>query len=180
MVSGAAVGDFEAYTGDVAGVVLTHQLLGVAFHLVFCKNEAMIGGLPGKPFMFMEFEERGGVFQVATLAFPAFGLDLAQLFERFLELTRQAMPMDAQVAEEAMGVDDVEIDGGLVIGRISGAGQQVGLEERDAVDAPGGVGQFADELGFGGSGGLVFVAKLAVMSFERGVVFGGEDGGEGG
>jgi hypothetical protein len=39
-------------------------------------------------------------------------------------------------------------------------GEQPGFEEWDAVEAPGGVGDFVDELGFGGGGGFVLIEKL--------------------
>jgi hypothetical protein len=47
-------------------------------------------------------------------------------------------------------------------------------------ETPGGIGELLDELGFGGSGGLVFVEEAAAMGVERRLVFGGEDGGGGG
>ena len=58
--------------------------------------------------------------------------------------------------------------------------EQLGLEERDAVETPSGVGDFVDELSFGGGGGDVLIEKLldvALVGFE---VFGGQDGGAGG
>ena len=65
-------------------------------------------------------------------------------------------------------------------GRVGGAGEEVGFEERDAVEAPGGVGEFLDELGFGGGGGLVFVEELLAVALVGGGVFGGQDGGAAG
>ena len=59
-------------------------------------------------------------------------------------------------------------------------GKQVGFEERDAVEAPGGVGEFLDELRLGGSGGAVFVPELAEVLQIRGRVFGRQDSGAGG
>ena len=78
-----------------------------------------------------------------------------------------------------MGVDDVKVDGGLLGGWIGGAVEEGGFEERDAIETPGGVGELLDELGLGGSGGLVFVEEAAAMGVERCLVFGGEDGGGG-
>jgi hypothetical protein len=103
------------------------------------KNKAMIGGLPGNSFLFMEFEEGGGVSELAALALVALGLDVEELVERFLELAGEALALDAEAVEEAMGVEDAEV----------GAREKVGFEERDAVEAPGGVDEFVDELGFG-------------------------------
>jgi hypothetical protein len=161
-------------------LVEAHAALREALDMVFRKNEAMVGGLPGNSFVFMEFEEGGGVFEVATLALGAVGLDVAERIHGLLELAREALALDAQVGEEAMGVDDVKVDGSLLGGRISGAVEEFGFEERDAVETPGGIGELLDELGFGGSGGLVFVEETAAMGVERCLVFGGEDGGGGG
>jgi len=55
----------------------------------------MRGGLPGNSFVLVEFEEGGGVSEIAALAVGAVGLDRAEGVEAFLEL------------DEAMGVDDV-------------------------------------------------------------------------
>jgi len=60
------------------------------------------------------------------------------------------------------------------------AGEQAGFEQRDAIEAPGGVDEFLDELSFSGSGGLVFVEELAAMGFVGGWIFGGQDDGLGG
>jgi hypothetical protein len=139
----------------------------------------MIGGLPGNSFVFMEFEEGGGVPELSALALVAFGLDIEELVESFLKLSGEALALDAEAVEEAMGVDDVKVDGGLLGGRIGGTREQVDFEERDAVETPGGVGELMDELGFGCCGGLVFVEELATMGFIRGWVFGGQDGGLG-
>ena len=50
------------------------------------------------------------------------------------------------------------------------------LQEGNAIDAPGGVGEFLGELGFGGSGGFVFVEEATAMRVVGGSVFGREDG----
>jgi hypothetical protein len=78
----------------------------------------MVGGLPGNSFLFMEFEEGGGVSEVAALSLVAFGLDIEELVESFLKLAGEALALDAEAVEEAMGVDDVKVDGGLLGGRI--------------------------------------------------------------
>jgi hypothetical protein len=46
--------------------------------------------------LFVEFEEGGGVFELAALVVAAVGLDAAEVLESFLELAREA----------AVGVDD--------------------------------------------------------------------------
>ncbi|MBZ5611905.1 MAG: hypothetical protein LAP38_26895, partial [Acidobacteriia bacterium] len=76
----------------------------------------MIGGVEGNSFVFVEFEEGGGVFEVAALALMAVGLDVAELVEGFLELAGEALALDGEVAQQAMGVDDVEVDRGLFVG----------------------------------------------------------------
>jgi hypothetical protein len=86
-----------------------------------------------------------------------------------LELAREARALGVDAGDEAVGVDDIKVDGGLLVGRVFGAGDQAGFEQRDAVEAPGGVDQFLDELGFGGRGGLVFVEELRIgPSLQRG------------
>ena len=87
--------------------------------------------------------------------------------------------MHAESGEGAVGVDDVEFDASLIGGRVGGAVEEGGFERGDAVEAPGGVGEFLGELGFGGSGGLVFVEEAAAMGVVSCLVFGGEDGGSG-
>jgi hypothetical protein len=86
----------ETHVLDVAGFVEAYQTLGKGFDLVLRKNEAMIGGLPGNSFVFVKFEEGGGVLEVATLALGAVGLDLAQLVEAFLELAREARAVQSK------------------------------------------------------------------------------------
>ena len=56
------------------------------------------------------------------------------MVERFLELAAEALALDGEVVEEAVGVDDFEVR----------ARDQVGFEQRDAVEAPGGVGELVD------------------------------------
>lgn len=42
-------------------------------------------------FVFMEFPEGHGFFQIAALAFGALGLDLAELIQGFLELAGEPL-----------------------------------------------------------------------------------------
>ena len=58
--------------------------------------------------MFVEFEEGGGVFEIAALALGAVGLDLAELVEALLELPGKALALDAEVGDAA-GVDDIDV-----------------------------------------------------------------------
>ncbi|MBV9772040.1 MAG: hypothetical protein JOZ32_20875 [Bryobacterales bacterium] len=57
----------------------------------------MVGRLPGNSFAFMEFEESGGVFEVAALALGAIRLDRAEGVEALLELAGEALTLDAEV-----------------------------------------------------------------------------------
>ena len=68
----------------------------------------MVGGFPGNAFVFIEFVDGGGVFELLVLAIEAFELDVAELVERFLELSCEAGAVQAEAREEAVGVDDVE------------------------------------------------------------------------
>ena len=75
-----------------------------------------------------------------------------------------------------MGVDDVEIDRGLIGGWVGGAVEEGGFERGDAVETPGGVGEFLSQLRLGGSGWLIFIEELAGMKLVSGWVLGSEDG----
>lgn len=140
----------------------------------------MAGGVEGNPLVFVVFEKSGGVVEAAALALGAVGLEVAEGVERFLKLAREAVALDAEVGEESMGVDDVEGDFAIERDGGGGAGEHVGFKQRDAIETPGGVGEFLDELGFGGGGGLVFVEEAAAMCVVGGGIFGGENGGGGG
>ncbi len=58
-------------------------------------------------------------------------------------------------------------------------GKQIGFEERDAVETPGGVGDLVDELSLGGGGGLVLIEKLLDVALVGFRVLGGQDRGLG-
>jgi hypothetical protein len=60
-----------------------------------------------------------------------------------------------------------------------GGREEVGFEKWDAIQAPRGVGEFVDQLSFGGSRGAVFFEELAAVLLVGGRVFGREDGGAG-
>jgi len=67
----------------VAGLILTHQAFGVFLDTLFRKNEAMVGGLLGNPFVLVQFEKVGGIAKVAAFLVTAFGLEVAELAEVF-------------------------------------------------------------------------------------------------
>jgi hypothetical protein len=102
----------------------------------------MIGGIPGDSAVFVEFEEGGGVLKIAALGLRAGGLDLAEFVEALLELAGQALALDAEVREKAMGVDDIECDFLIERDRSGGAREHFGFKQRDSIEAPGGVGDF--------------------------------------
>jgi hypothetical protein len=62
----------------------------------FEKNEPILGRFVGNPFVFMEFEEGGSVFEVAALALGALGLDFAELVQGFLELAGESLAVQAE------------------------------------------------------------------------------------
>ena len=88
--------DTESDSADVAGLVLAHQSLGVALDLGFRKNEAMVGGFPGNVFVLMEFEQVGGIAEVAAFLVAPFVLDGAELVEGLLELAGEAGAVESQ------------------------------------------------------------------------------------
>ena len=58
-------------------------------------------------------------------------------------------------------------------------GEKLGFEEWDAVEAPGGVGDFVDQLNLGGGGGGVLGEKLLDVALVGFGVLSGQDGGAG-
>jgi len=59
-------------------------------------------------------------------------------------------------------------------------GEQVGFEELDAFETPGGIGHFVDQFSFGGGGGFVLVEKLLDVKLVGCGVLCGQDCGAGG
>jgi hypothetical protein len=56
----------------------------------------MVGGIPRNSFVFVEFGDSGGVFELAAFVLAALMLDIAELVERFLELAGEAGAVEAQ------------------------------------------------------------------------------------
>jgi len=107
--------------------------------------------------MFMEFGDGGGVLEVAFAVRQALGLDRAELIESFLELAGEARAVEAEHRESARGAGDVYFH------FPAGAIQQIGFEGGNAVEAPGGVGEFLGELRFGGGCRAVLVEEPAAV-----------------
>ena len=108
----------------------------------------------------MHFEQCGGAFEVAFFFGAAIGLEVAQLIESFVELAGEAVGVEGEFGDGLVGIDDVELDGGFRSGRMGGAREQFGFECGGAVEAPGGIDEFLDELLFGGALGLIFVEVI--------------------
>jgi len=128
-------------------------------------------------FIFAVLEASGGAGEVHVAQVPAISLDESEALDGLLELARKALAVEAEHGEEFVGVDDVEVGAGA---RVGGAVEQFGFEERDPVEAPGGVGEFLGELLLGGRGGLVLIAELLAMSFEGFEVLSDEESGAAG
>jgi hypothetical protein len=92
----------------------------------------------------MEFADGGGVLEVLLFALAASVLKGEELLERLVKLAGEALAVDAEQGDGAISVDDVEVDAGLLAGRVGGAAEGLGFEKRDAVLAPGGVGEVVD------------------------------------
>ena len=116
----------------------------------------------------MADEDFGHFVEMAALLPVALKLHLAELLGGFLELAGEARTMETKPGEER--------DLGLGVG---GLGEQVGFEEWNAVETPGGVGHFVDQLSFGGVGGFVLIEKLLEVTLVGFWVLRGEDGGAG-
>jgi hypothetical protein len=99
----------------------------------------------------------------------ALGLDFAELVHSILELAGEPLVVQAesgQLRNQGLGTGVLR--------------KQRGFKEWNASESPGGVGEFLGELGFGGSGGLVFVEELAAVKLIGSGVLSSEDGGAAG
>jgi hypothetical protein len=56
----------------------------------------MVGWVPGNAYVFMEFEDGGGVAELAAFAGAAVELDVAELVERLLELAGETGAVEAE------------------------------------------------------------------------------------
>ena len=139
-------------------------------------------------FELVEFGEIGGAFELALFFAAVRGLEFEQQLERLFESAGEALRMSAEGVEGAGVFDECGghgecilsvgmgcVDGGGVVG--DAERKEIGLERRDAVELPGGVGEGLDELGFGGAFGLVFVEERSAVALVGGEIFGGQDDG---
>jgi len=128
-------------------------------------------------FIFAVLEASGGAGEVHVAQVPAISLDESEALDGLLELAREALAVEAEHGEKFVGVDDVEVGAGA---RVGGAVEEFSFEERDTVEAPGGVGEFLGELLLGGRGGFVLIAELLAMFFEGFEILSDEEGGAAG
>jgi hypothetical protein len=165
---------------DVARLVEMHHALGERFDLVARKNEPILSRIVWNSFSLMHFQYSRGTLQLALLLAlllaPAIGLNFAEVFQGFLKLAGKPLAVQAEGGEFAVGIDDIEIDGGLIGRWVSSAVEQGGLQRGDAVETPGSIDEFLGELGLGRRGWLVFLKELAAMALVGGGIFGSEDG----
>ena len=117
----------------------------------------------------MTYEDFGHFVGMAALQTAALFLDVAELLEGFLELAGEARAVQSKLGQER--------DLGL---RVGGLGEQLGFEDRDAIEAPGGVSDFMDQLSLGGVGRFVVIEKLLDVALVGYGVLSGRDGGAGG
>src|SRR5437016_12633293 len=100
----------------------------------------------------MQFQNGGGVFQVAIFGFAAVGLDFAKLIERLVELTGEAMSVHAEIREQTLlaaeslfngtaGLDVGEVNIDAAGGEGGGEHEDVAFEEGGAIQAPGRIGE---------------------------------------
>jgi hypothetical protein len=112
----------------------------------------------------MEFEDGGGVFELAALVRAALELDIAELIERLLELAGEAGAIQGEAGEEPVGVDNVESRGLGAGGWGLGSVENVGFEKGNTIEAPGCVGELLDHLGFGWGCGLILIHELGPLT----------------
>ncbi len=116
----------------------------------------------------MADEDFGHFVEMAALLAATLLLGIAELIGGFLELAGEARAVEAQPGEER----------DLCLG-VGGLGEQVGFEEWDAVETPGGIGDFVNELSLSGVGGGVLIEKLLDVALVGFGVLRGEDSGAG-
>ena len=77
----------------------------------------------------MEFQEGGGALEVTLLLRRRRSDWISRsVIHGFLELAGEPLVVQAEGGEGAVGVDDVEVDGGLLRGWVGGAVEERGFE----------------------------------------------------
>ena len=169
-------------------MVETQVAMDVGFNIGIRKNEAILGGIVRQAVFLVHFEQLGGVEELVTFAVVALVLDLAELSERPFELAGEALAVDADVGESdgVLAEGEGHGEGGFGLRMVSADAilhfgdaerEEVGLNGGGAIEAPGGIDEGLDELGFGGAAGLVFVQKGLGVALVSGMVLGGQDDG---
>ena len=123
-------------------------------------------------FVFVVDEEGGGFTELLAFLVAAVFLKAAELVERLLKLAGEARAVERERGER---LDD----GVRRTVRAGGEIEEASFEERDAAQAPCGVGELLDEEGFSCVGGLIFFLKLPAVLFVGGGIFGAQNGGAG-
>jgi hypothetical protein len=117
----------------------------------------------------MAYEDFGHVVEVAALQAAAFVLNIAEVPGSLFELAGEARAVEAEPGQQR----DLDL-------RVGVLGQQLGFEEWDAVETPGGVGEFVNQLSLDGVGGFIVSEKLLEVALVGCGVLGGQDGRAGG
>jgi hypothetical protein len=117
----------------------------------------------------MAYEDFGHFVEMAALQAATVFLDIAEVLGSFLELAGKARAVHSEPGQEW--------DLGLGVGF---QGEQLGFEEWDAVEAPGNVGHFVDQLSLDGIGGFAVSEKLLDVALVSSGILVGQDGGAGG
>ena len=116
----------------------------------------------------MHLDEIGGLVELVLLVGEALGLEFLEEREDFFELAGKALAVEAQVRKGAGLGFEGRGDGERLLDLFRGLGELVGdadhaqgkevvFEGGDSVEAPGGVGQGLDQLGFDGAFGFALV-----------------------
>jgi len=177
----SGVGAFECVVAALVAV-------DVGLYIFIRKNEAILGGIVRQAVFFVHFQEVGGIVQLMALAAAALVLDFTELVESAFELAGEALAVDTDLGEGAgvlaerqghcegsFGLRMIRPDAGFHFG--AAEREEIGLDRGSAVDSPGGIDERLDELGFGGTFGLVFVEEGFRVTLIGGVILGRQDDG---
>ena len=141
------------------------------------KNEAIVDGVVGLSFVLIHKRDIDEVIEVLLLLVASDFLDVAELGDEALELAGEALGVHAQVGERLRLTFERRGDGEGVLDSVADGGEveEIGFERGGAVESPGSVGEGLDEVGLGGSFGVVFVDERFHVTLVGGEVLGGHD-----